>query len=284
MDTKPQTQNPLAKHFRQPAIYISLPSLGRWWPDGSLDLPENKEIPVYPMTTKDEVLLRTPDALMNGSGVVGVIQSCCPNIKDAWKMPSIDVDPILIAIRIASYGHRMDFSGTCPHCKENNEYAVDLRTVNDGMKCPDFDQPVQAGPLKIVLQPQQYFAVNKTNLVRYEEQRMLSIVTDDNIDSETKQQLFSESMAKLNEMNVENLIHSVACIETEDGEQVTDAGFIREFFEQTDARVIRTMQTRLSEMAEEANVKPLKVSCISCNQAFDIQITFDYASFFAVGS
>jgi hypothetical protein len=60
------------------------------------------------MTTKDEITLKTPDALLNGQGVVNVIESCCPAIKDAWAMPSIDVDATLIAIRIASYGNQMD--------------------------------------------------------------------------------------------------------------------------------------------------------------------------------
>ena len=105
-------QNPLAKHFRQPVIYLKLPSGGAYWPDGSIDLPLNNEIPVLAMSTKDEIVLKTPDALLNGQGVVNVIQSCCPNIKDAWKMPSVDVDATIIAIRIASYGNQMDFTTT----------------------------------------------------------------------------------------------------------------------------------------------------------------------------
>ena len=97
--------NPLAKHFRQPAIYIQLTSQGKFWPENTLELPVTGKIPVYPMTARDEITLRTPDALINGTSVVEVVQSCCPNIKDAWEMPSIDVDSTLIAIRIASFGH-----------------------------------------------------------------------------------------------------------------------------------------------------------------------------------
>ena len=285
MDTKSvnaPASNPLAKHFRQPAIYIALPSEGRWWPEGSLDMPENLEIPVYPMTTKDEILLRTPDALLNGSGVVGVIQSCCPNIKNAWDMPSIDVDPVLIAIRIASYGHRMDFGGQCPHCNESNDYAIDLRTVSDGMKCPDFDIPVESNDLKILLKPQRYFAVNQSNQLRFEEQRIMSIVTDD-IDPEVKQKMFSESMTRLNQLNIDGLVSSTSSIMVED-QEVTDEAFIREFFEQTDSKIVRLIQTRLTEMALEANVKPVPVSCSACAKPFTITITFDYASFFATGS
>ena len=79
-----QSFNPLANYFRQPAIYLKLPSAGRWWPQGSLELSESQELPIYPMSTKDEILIRTPDALLNGQGVVDVIQSCCPAMKNAW--------------------------------------------------------------------------------------------------------------------------------------------------------------------------------------------------------
>jgi hypothetical protein len=81
MDTKPI--NPLSKYFRRPEIYYKLPSNGRYWPENSIELPVNGEIPVFPMTNADEITLKTPDALMNGAGIVSVIQSCCPNIVDA---------------------------------------------------------------------------------------------------------------------------------------------------------------------------------------------------------
>ena len=51
--TAPKTANPLAGHFRQAKIYIKLPSGGQYYDEGSLDMPENQELPVMPMTAKD---------------------------------------------------------------------------------------------------------------------------------------------------------------------------------------------------------------------------------------
>ena len=107
-----QTSNPLQQFFRQPALYIRLPSEGRQWPPGSINMPPNQEIPVLPMNAIDEITYRTPDALFNGSATVNVIQSCIPNIRDAWAVPVSDLDAILVAIRIASYGHSMDIETT----------------------------------------------------------------------------------------------------------------------------------------------------------------------------
>ncbi len=100
------SSNPLAKHFRQPKLYVNLPSGGMFYPQGSLEPTETGEFPVYAMTAKDELMFKTPDALLNGQSTVSVIQSCIPNIKNAWHIPSIDIDAILVAIRMATYGEK----------------------------------------------------------------------------------------------------------------------------------------------------------------------------------
>ena len=109
--------NPLQRFFRQPAIYIRLPSEGKYYPDGSITIPPNGELPVYPMTAMDEITYRTADALFNGSAVINVIKSCVPNIVDPWQMPTVDVDAVLVGIRIASYGHELELESRCPQSR-----------------------------------------------------------------------------------------------------------------------------------------------------------------------
>ena len=76
----------LQKHFRQPSIYIKLPSEGVWYDDSIITMPENGEVlPVYPMTALDEITYRTADALFNGEAVVTVIKSCIPLFKDCFE-------------------------------------------------------------------------------------------------------------------------------------------------------------------------------------------------------
>ena len=96
-----QSANPLRQYFRQPAIYLRLPTSGDHWPEGSINIPPNGELPVLPMTAIDEITYRTPDALFNGQAVVDVIQSCVPSIKNAWAAPAPDINALLTAVRIA---------------------------------------------------------------------------------------------------------------------------------------------------------------------------------------
>lgn len=170
MSTKPA--NPLAKHFRQPVLYIKLPSGGRWWAENSLELPVTGEIPVYAMTARDEITMKTPDALLNGSSTVQVIESCCPSIQDAWKMPTVDLDTVLLAIRLATYGKAMDFTANCPHCSTANEKTLDISVILGNIRLADWTTPVQAQGLEIVLKPQTYQEYNTNNLNNFEEQKL----------------------------------------------------------------------------------------------------------------
>ena len=113
----PENTNPLNKYFRQSAVYISLPTGGNYAPT-VLEKSQTGEIGVMPMTARDEIKFKTPDALMNGQGVVDVVESCIPQIKDAWQISNYDLDTILIAIRIATYGETMDINFNVPITNE----------------------------------------------------------------------------------------------------------------------------------------------------------------------
>jgi hypothetical protein len=73
-------QNPLRKYFRQPKVFTTLPSRGKYYAEGVLDMPSTNELPVFAMTAKDELIIKTPDALLNGQATVDIIKSCIPNI------------------------------------------------------------------------------------------------------------------------------------------------------------------------------------------------------------
>jgi hypothetical protein len=276
--------NPLAKHFRQPAIYLRLPSQGQYWPENAITLPVTGELPVYPMTTKDEITLRTPDALINGSGVVSVIESCIPSIVDPWAMPSIDVDACLIAIRIASYGNDMKVSVTCPECKSISDHEIDLANALDQISVPNFNIPVEEKDLTIKLKPQNYFSVNRTNTVAYEEQRILAVLNNTDMPIEEKELNIKEITNKLVDLNTENLASSTEYILMSDGTRVADHEFIKEFYANTSSQLIRNVQDRLVAAAKESGLKPYQNVCSECSHEFTSEVTFDYANFFGLGS
>lgn len=275
------TANPLAKHFRQPSIYIKLPSNGKFWPEDSLELPAIGSVAVYPMTAKDEIVLRTPDALLNGQGVVEVIQSCCPSIKNAWHMPSIDIDAVLIAIRIASYGNQMDMDVTCPNCKHQHDVSVDLSYLLDNVKIPDYSKKSDFETIKIKLHPQQYFSVNNANQIRYEEQRILDALSDTSLSEEVRLAEYSKHLSKIVDLNLDILVNSVEYIETEDNSIVAEPEYIKEFFQNCDTEIVHQLQDRLEEISKSAGLPEIENSCPECEKSYKIPLEFDYANFFA---
>lgn len=272
--------NPLMKHFRQPAIYLKLPSQGQYWPKNSLELSLSNTIPVYPMTTKDEILLRTPDALLNGEGIVNVIQSCCPNIKDAWQIPSIDLDPILVAIRVASYGSEMEISSDCPHCKSKNFHKVDLTGLLDLYKMPNFDNVLEFDSLKFRFSPQSYANFNKISMIQFEEARILQNLTDDTIDDELKSSRMKLHMDKLVDLNLSVLTNNTEYIELSDGEKVSNKEHIYEFYKNAATKTIQAVRKKIDELNQEASIPKLSVECEGCKKPFKVDFEFNYSSFF----
>ena len=119
-------QNPLQKYYRQPSIYIKLPSKGRFYSPEVFEPTTSGEIPILPMTAKDELHFKTPDAMMNGQATVDVIKSCVPNLIDPWKMVNYDTDAVLLAIRIATFGETMDVTYNVPGADEQQTSTVNL--------------------------------------------------------------------------------------------------------------------------------------------------------------
>jgi len=281
-----QSMNPLAKHFRQPAIHLSLPSKGQYWPQGSLDLNMTGQLEIYPMTTRDEITLKTPDALLNGSSIVSLFQSCCPQIKDAWNMPNVDVDSVLIAIRIATYGQNIDIETICtnPECKNENKHELDLTTMLDGITSPNYNRTVDIEKMKIKLKPMSYFENNKSKMLSFEQDRALSVIGDDSISDEDKMTAFNQHLANMVDINTGLITAGTEYIETADGTQVTDPAFISEFYNNCDTKIVKAVKERFEEFAKTLELPKPKIKCEECGTEYPVAVGFDYANFFANAS
>lgn len=279
MENRP---NPLSKHFRQPQLYIKLPSDGRWYPPGALEVSETREYPVYSMSARDELTLKTPDALLNGQATVDVIHSCVPNIKNAWEMPSVDLDAVMIAIRQATYGNKMEFASLCPHCKRKTESALDLGALADTIKCPDYDKTITVEGLEFYLKPAIYRQLNKASQENFNQQRLISVVSDDSLEETEKLSKFHEIFNKLLDMTVETVSKSVAAIKTETGEVVTDKEHIDEFFRNCNKPVWEAIKERLEVIGKDSALKNIPITCEheDCAKAYETPLVFEQSNFF----
>jgi len=138
-EQKPKTsENPLSAFFRKSKLTLTLPSHGKWYPKNSLTFDANGKLPVFAMNASDDIKFRTGDATMSGNNIYDVVKSCIPNITDPSMIPHIDIDTILLAIRVASYGPEFDFVISVPKTtltktiKINaNDLLIDIATRKD---------------------------------------------------------------------------------------------------------------------------------------------------------
>lgn len=277
-----QASNPLSKFFRQPQLHLKLPSNGRWFAAGSLELPATGELPIFAMTAKDELTIKTPDSLMNGQATVDVVESCCPAIKDAWKIPTVDLDAILIAIRIATYGNKMEFTSVCPHCNSKNESALDLGNLLATVTCPDFDTTVKIEGLEIFLKPQTFYDVNLSGMRTFEEQRLLAVVQNTEMNEQEKLVKFNELFRNVLNMTVKQISKNVGAVKMPDGTVVDNSEFIEEFFTNCDRPVWNAVKNRLVELAEASELKRIPITCDAddCGKPYETPLTFELSNFF----
>ena len=282
-----QTLNPLKKYFRQPKLYIKLPSSGNFYAPNVLEKTESGEFPVYAMTAKDELVMKTPDALMNGQATVDVIQSCFPSIKNAWLIPSIDLDAILIAIRLATYGEKYEVTVRIPGLDDPRAFDMDLRLVLDSVSSAAYDAEAKINEdITAFLRPLTYKEFTQTAIKTLEEQRIFSMVNNDQIDDQKKMEMFNASFKKLTDINIDMVTRSVVKIVTPEGE-TSDPAFIKEFIDNADKDFFKGVIEHLEIQKNKFSIKPQRIITTEEDRAagapdeVEVPISLDAASFFA---
>ena len=279
-------QNPLRKYFRQPKVYITLPSKGKFYPEGSIEIPENSEFPVYAMTAKDELTMKTPDALLNGAATVEVIKSCVPNIKNPWHMPSIDLDAILIAIRIATYGDKMEISTKVPNIGEDRTFDIDLRQLLNKLVTNEYNDKFTMNDMSIITRPMTYKEFTDASLKTFEEQRIFALVNDEKIPDQEKLAKFNESFQTLTNLTINSIASSLVSITIGDTE-VTNTAHIQEFIQNADKEFYNEVLKHIETQRDAFALEPLKVNSTDedikngAPKTYEVAITFDQSNFFA---
>jgi hypothetical protein len=277
------SNNPLRQYFRQPAIYVRVPSQGKFYAENALTMPPTGELPVYPMTAIDEITYRTPDALFNGQATVSVIQSCVPDIKNAWAIPALDVDTLLVAIRVASYGHEMDFGTACPKCNHESNQTIDLRSVLDSMKAADYSESLKSGDIEIFFKPMTYKNLTDNNQLQFESQKLLQMIPDNSITDGEKMSALGTALKKITDITIKALSQSIAVVKTPSA-IVSESEYIEELLSNCDKNLFNQLRDRILELKEKTEMQPLTITCPECSNVYTQPMTLDMSSFFGSAS
>ena len=281
-----QESNPLKKYYRQPKQFVRLPSNYKYYKPGTIQVPESGEVAVFPMTAKDELLFKTPDALLNGEATVRVIQSCIPAIKNAWEMPALDIDACLVAIRMATYGTKMQVKVFVPKTKIEKDMELDLQAALDRLLSNTYEEKFLYQNMEVTTRPLTYKEFTEAAIKTFEEQRMAAMVQDKEMPEEEKIKRFQASFSKLTDINIQMVSASVASIRV-DGQVVTDKTQIQEFLENTSKEFYQTIIDQSTKQKDNFTIPPVEMTATpeeikaGAPETYKVPVLFDQANFFA---
>ena len=277
-----QNQNPLAKYYRAPGPHVRIPSGGRFSEIDKSKLSVNGELPVYPMTAADEILIKNPDALLNGFAVEELIKSCVPSVLNVRTLAAQDIDVLLLAIKLASYGDKMEVGAECPQCQHQNDFEISIQNdILPHVVAMDDEYEVRISEdLMAYLRPYNYEAQTKIQMKAFEESKILqSLINAETTDAD-KLQTFNESFRKIAHFNLELMSQCIMKIVTPDA-AVTDPAIILDFVRNAEKDQITIIQKKMDDFSKAGVQKNTLAKCAKCEHEWETEYTFDPSHFFA---
>jgi hypothetical protein len=270
--------NPLRQYFRRPAVFFSLPSKGKGYELGVLEMTDTGELPVYPMTAIDEITVRTPDALYNGSAVADLIKSCVPNIKDPWKLNSTDLDAVLIAIRAAGGQENLEIGTQCPKCSNEATYTVNLVAILSQLKQADYESVLSVNDLKIKFRPLSYKEMNQAALDQFAIQKRYSNL-DTIEDADQKTKMTQEAIRAITEATMKIIANTIEYIDTPTS-RVEEVEYIDDFLHNCDGSIYIAIRDHNAQLKNSTELKPLDIKCDNCGNEYQQPYTLNASDFF----
>ena len=284
----PPAANPLAQYYRKPGTFIELPSRARFY-SSQPKLSDTGELAVYPMTAKDELALKNPDALLNGEALKQVIASVCPDIKNVDEIPAPDIDAILVAMRMTSYGDDMELDvahGCVASEGKSQRVTVGLGSVLSTSKTiPDeLGRVTLSSGVVVNVKPYTLIAQSKLLRAQFSTMRQLQAAEAANKDIETKAAIADAGYKQLTDLSQEILALSITSVVLPDGTEVTNNQHILEWVRNLDRASNERLDQELKEFANYGVSRTLEVKCDHCGETYTSDMLFDPTSFFSVGS
>ena len=272
--------NPLINAYRKPALYIPLPSGGRFYKDKPI-LSVDNELAVYAMTARDELITKTPDALFNGEATISLLKSCCPDITEPESMPVGDLLVILIGIRQASYGKNIEMDVKCPKCEYENQLQLDANIMLSKAKETPVEQDVSLpSEFKIVCNP--YTLLDRTTLQiqQVKQQKMIQGLQNEELDDASRNELFGKTFVEIAELTVSLITNSITSVQGKETDVITDKVLIKEWLQNITKADYEIIRGKIEELSENGLETEFAANCQECGHDWKTAVDLDIANFF----
>ena len=275
--------NPLTKYYRVPKLYVPLPSRGLFYPENSMDTSVNNELAVYALSAVDQILLKTPDAMLNGETLTQIVKNCVPGIKHVNLLVEPDINTLLLAIRIATTGAAMEHECECPSCKKTQKVEINLPQFIESQSFLDNHPTITINDeLVVAIRPFNFEQRNISLLNEVAESQAINLLQQDtDIDTEHQAQKVAAIVAQMTDRLFELIAKSVISVTiVSENKIVTDPAHILEFIKGINKSQADVIGAKIKELNKVGIDTTSNFICDSCSHTWSHQLDFDPLSFF----
>ena len=109
--------NPLLADLNEneafPSVSVALPTGGRWYDESVLEGADPLDLDVGILGIMAEQNYRDPWLLMSGESMPRMLKDVCPSVKQPSELAEVDLEAILLASRLVSFGPTMELKHKC---------------------------------------------------------------------------------------------------------------------------------------------------------------------------
>lgn len=259
----PVLDNPLLAKLRVvDGITVKLPSGGLLYEEGVLhpDIIEG-EIRVYPMTTRDDIALRSADGLFGGTAINQVLGRCAPGILDPSKLFFNDLDYLMVALRNVSYGSEMTigFKHTCEGAKDH-DYSVNVEAILQNTSYID----------PLLIDSQFTYITSLGQEVKMHPIRVSEMM-----------RIMKPPAAELTEEEVEEEVLKLFISQIYSVDNITDREMIYEWMGELHTKDLKAIRKRIHETSTWGVSYKQNITCRDCKETFEIETPINPVTFFS---
>lgn len=270
--------NPLLTQTRMPGGKFAIPSGGIFYENGELaPTVLNGEVYVYPMTAYDEILMRSPDMLMDGSAIETVVKRCVPEVEQPLRLLSKDLDFLLICIRCISFGNEVELTHKhdCENAKEH-QYTVSIddfvsKTKNINPTAINSEYRFKQDDKLVYLTPIRYDTM--IEVLKLDTEQLQHLPKDEYV-----KQVFEITTKQLAQV-INKVVIPSSGSQLEDI-VVNDHKHIHEWVKQCSPLAIKSINNHIQKAGEWGPALKYQIKCKDCNKNVPIDIPLNPMHFF----
>lgn len=265
-----EKRNPLIDKMRIPGETFRLPSGGAFYKNGELD-PHVKhgEVHVYPMTTIDEIVMRSPDKVFRGDAACEVIRRCVPDVLKPEKLFGKDIDFLMMCLKKVSYGNRVEqvYNHGCNKESQPRTYTLNINDFIKKTKQLDLSSMAEKFQKEIIVGDSTFHV--KFHPLRFEDfVRSLQDIDDDMSEDSIRNHLCNQ------------LTDVVELVQIED-EIVTDREMIYNWVDKLPVMSKKEITDVIEESSKWGPELDTVVECQECGKEIRIEVPVNPTVFFS---